>query len=215
MARLVVAEDSVLLRRGLARVLTDGGHEVVAELEDATTLADFVAAGGIDLCIIDIRMPPTHTDEGLRAARRLRAHHPDIAVVVLSQYVDDDYVMELLDNGSGGIGYLLKDGVMTADQLLADIARVLAGGTVIDSSITRELLARRRTADPLSVLSERERDVLRLMAEGYTDRGIADKLFLSLKTVQAHTHTVFRKLAIPEGEHANRRVHAVLAWLRA
>ena len=211
--RVIVADDSLLVQRGVAQVLAEAGHEVVALVNDAPALLAAVAADEPDVCIVDIRMPPTNTDEGLVAARRIRAEHPAVGVLVLSQYVDGDYVEELLSDGTERIGYLLKDSLLDADQLTSAVARIGNGDVVVDAGLVRQLLARRRES-PLKSLSSREAEVLQLMAEGRTDRGIAEQLYLSIKTVQTHVQSIFTKLSIPRDAGSNRRVRAVLALLR-
>jgi DNA-binding NarL/FixJ family response regulator len=208
--RVVLADDSVLLREGLARVLRERGIDVVAEVGNAAELVDAVATTDVDVAVIDIRMPPTGTDEGLVAARELRALRPDVGVLVLSQYVEPEYALRLLDGDERHSGYLLKDSVIHIDQFLDAIHRVDEGGSVVDPELVAHLLRH----DPLTELTARERDVLALMAEGLTDRGIAARLFLTTKTVETHVRRIFRKLDLPRGTAANRRVHAVLAYLR-
>jgi len=212
--RVIVADDSVLLRRGLEALLAEGGHEVVAALGDADELLAAVDEQQPDVCIVDIRMPPTHTDEGLRAARAIRARYPQIAVLVLSQFVDGDYVEELLAGGNSHVGYLLKDALLDGDEVLTAVRRVGAGGVVVDAGLVAGLLAARRPGSPLDKLSPREREVIQLMAEGRTDRAIADELVIGLKTVQTHTAAIFTKLGLGDDPRSNRRVRAVLAWLR-
>jgi len=212
--RVIVADDSVLLRRGLEALLAEGGHEVVAALGDADELLAAVDEQQPDVCIVDIRMPPTHTDEGLRAARAIRARYPQIAVLVLSQFVDGDYVEELLAGGNNHVGYLLKDALLDGDEVLTAVRRVGAGGVVVDAGLVAGLLAARRPGSPLDKLSPREREVIQLMAEGRTDRAIADELVIGLKTVQTHTAAIFTKLGLGDDPRSNRRVRAVLAWLR-
>jgi DNA-binding NarL/FixJ family response regulator len=208
--RVVLADDSVLLREGLARVLRERGIEVVAQVGTAAELVDAVADSDVDVAVIDIRMPPSGTDEGLVAARVLRALRPDLGVLVLSQYVEPDYALRLLDGDEHHSGYLLKDSVLHIDQFLEAIHRVDEGGSVVDPELVAHLLRH----DPLTELTARERDVLALMAEGLTDRGIAARLFLTTETVETHVRRIFRKLDLPRGAAANRRVHAVLAYLR-
>jgi DNA-binding NarL/FixJ family response regulator len=212
--RVIIADDSVLLRHGVLSLLTAAGHDVVAAVADAIELTDAVRRLEPDACIVDIRMPPTHTDEGLRAARAIRTEHPGIAVLVLSQFIDGDYLEELLSDGNSHVGYLLKDALLDGDELLTALRRVAAGGVVIDAGLVASLLVARRANSPLQRLSPRERDVLQLMAEGRTDRSIADELFIGLKTVQTHTSAIFEKLALGDDPGSNRRVRAVLAWLR-
>ncbi|MCW2765843.1 MAG: DNA-binding response regulator, NarL/FixJ family, contains and domain [Nocardioides sp.] len=211
--RVVIAEDSALLREGLVGILERAGHDVVAAVEDAEALLAFVAHTRPDLVITDIRMPPDHSDEGLRAAAAIRAAHPAIAIMVLSAYVADAYVAELLDSTpGGGVGYLLKDRVGHVREFLADLDRVAAGGTVVDPQVVRQLLRRRDADGPLAALTERERDVLALMAEGRTNGSIAEVLVVSEAAVRKHVGNIFAKLDLDPG--SDRRVSAVLAYLR-
>jgi DNA-binding NarL/FixJ family response regulator len=211
--RIVLAEDAALLREGLVGILERAGHEVVAAVEDADALLAFVTQHQPDLVVTDIRMPPTHTDEGLRAAARIRADHPDIAIMVLSAYVAEAYVPELLDaTGGGGIGYLLKDRVGHVREFLAHVDRVAAGETVVDPEVVRQLLGRRRGDGPLGSLTDRELEVLALMAEGRTNGSIAEALVVSDAAVRKHVGNIFAKLALDPG--SDRRVSAVLAYLR-
>jgi DNA-binding NarL/FixJ family response regulator len=211
--RIVLAEDAVLLREGLVSILDRAGHDVVAAVGDADALLAFVARHRPDLVVTDIRMPPTHTDEGLRAAARIRADHPDIAIMVLSAYVAEAYVPELLDaTGGGGIGYLLKDRVGHVREFLAELDRVAAGETVVDPEVVRQLLGRRRGDGPLGSLTEREREVLALMAEGRTNGSIARDLVVSEAAVRKHVGNIFAKLDLDPA--SDRRVSAVLAYLR-
>jgi DNA-binding NarL/FixJ family response regulator len=211
--RIVIAEDQVLLRAGLARLFEDGGHEVVALLGDALELLDVVAASRPDLVIVDIRMPPTFTDEGARAAREIKQHHPAIGVLVLSQHVETAHTVDLVTRG--GFGYLLKDRVLEVAEFLSAAERVAHGGSALDPHVVATLLAGRADDDPLAALTDRERDVLGLMAEGLTNGGIARRLHLSERTVEAHVRHVFTKLDMPESEDGHRRVLAVLAHLGA
>ena len=213
--RVVIADDAALMRQGLARLLTDAGIEICGEASDADELLGFVEAEAPDVAIVDIRMPPTHTDEGLVAAATIRERRPRVGVVVLSQYVDAEYALRLVDGDAVGCGYLLKDRVTNTSELVATLHRVAAGEVVVDSELVDGLLARRREAHPLEDLTHREREVLRLMAEGFTDRGIAERLWVTPKTVETHVRHILRKLDIPSGTEHNRRVHAVLAQLRA
>jgi DNA-binding NarL/FixJ family response regulator len=211
--RVVIAEDVVLLREGLVGILERAGHEVVAAVDDAEALLAFVAHTRPDIVVTDIRMPPDHTDEGLRAAATIRASHPDIAIMVLSAYVADAYVAELLDSTpGGGVGYLLKDRVGHVREFLDSLDRVADGGTVIDPQVVRQLLQRRRTDGPLAALTEREREVLALMAEGRTNGSIAEVLVVSEAAVRKHVGNIFAKLQLDPG--SDRRVSAVLAYLR-
>jgi DNA-binding NarL/FixJ family response regulator len=211
--RVVIAEDVVLLREGLVGILERAGHEVVAAVDDAEALLAFVAHTRPDIVVTDIRMPPDHTDEGLRAAATIRASHPDIAIMVLSAYVADAYVAELLDSTpGGGVGYLLKDRVGHVREFLDSLDRVADGGTGIDPRVVRQLLQRRRTDGPLAALTEREREVLALMAEGRTNGSIAEVLVVSEAAVRKHVGNIFAKLQLDPG--SDRRVSAVLAYLR-
>jgi len=211
--RVVLAEDGVLLREGLAGLLGRFGFQVAAVVGDARALADAVAEHDPGLVITDIRMPPTFTDEGLRAATELRRAHPGLAVVVLSQYVQHGYVADLLEGGGGsGVGYLLKDRVADIEEFIAALHRVACGGTVIDPQVVSQLVRRRR--DPLSSLSAREREVLALVAEGHSNAAIARRLVVSEAAVGKHVGNILAKLRIPQTEDTNRRVLAVLAYLR-
>ena len=212
--RVILADDSVLLREGLARMLVESGFEVVAQVGDAEALLAAVDADPPDVCIVDIRMPPTNTTEGLQAALHLRVHHPEVAVLVLSQYVETRYAMELLAQGADGVGYLLKDRVGDIAELLAALRSVVAGRSVIDPTVVSRLVGRRRQADPMETLSAREREVLEQMAEGRSNRAIGERLFLSPKTVEAHVSAIFSKLGIEDTADDNRRVLSVLTWLR-
>lgn len=213
--RIVIAEDSVLLRAGLTRLLTDAGDEVVAAVGDAELLVDAVDRHHPDLAVVDVRMPPTHSDEGIRAAVRIRAEHPDVAILVLSQYVEETYAAELLAGDTAGIGYLLKDRVADVADFVAAARRVAGGGTALDPEVVSQLLARTRTADPLARLSPREREVLALMAEGRTNAAIADQLVVSGGAVEKHVTNIFTKLDLPPAEGDHRRVLAVLRFLGA
>ena len=212
--RVILADDSVLLREGLARMLSESGFEVVAQVGDAEALLAAVDADPPDVCIVDIRMPPTNTTEGLQAALHLRVHHPEVAVLVLSQYVETRYAMELLAQGADGVGYLLKDRVGDIAELLAALRSVVAGRSVIDPAVVSRLVGRHRRADPMETLTAREREVLEQMAEGRSNRAIGERLFLSPKTVEAHVSAIFSKLGIEDTADDNRRVLSVLTWLR-
>jgi len=213
--RIVIAEDSVLLRDGLVRMLTDRGHEVVGEVEDAGGLVQLVERESPDLVVLDVRMPPTHTDEGIRAALELRSRRPELAVLVLSQYVEENYAAELLSGDLSGIGYILKDRVTNVGEFLETVDRIEGGGTAIDPEVVSQLLARTRRQRPLADLSPREREVLALMAEGRSNAGIAAALVVTESAVEKHVRSVFAKLRLPATEEANRRVLAVLAYLRS
>jgi DNA-binding NarL/FixJ family response regulator len=211
--RVVLAEDAALLREGLVAILERAGHEVAASVGDADALLAYIRHAAPDLVVTDIRMPPDHTDEGLRAAVAIRAAHPDIAIMVLSAYIADAYVAELLDNApGGGIGYLLKDRVGHVREFLDSLDRVAAGETVVDPEVVRQLLRRRRTDGPLAALTVRERDVLGLMAEGRTNGSIAEALVVSEAAVRKQVGSIFAKLPIDPA--SDRRVSAVLAYLR-
>jgi DNA-binding NarL/FixJ family response regulator len=211
--RIVLAEDAVLLREGLVGILERAGHEVVAAVSDADALLAYAAGTRPDVVVTDIRMPPDHSVEGLRAAAAIRAAHPTIGILVLSAYVADAYVAELLDSSpGGGVGYLLKDRVGHVREFLDGLDRVADGGTVVDPEVVRQLLGRRRTDGPLSTLTEREREVLALMAEGRTNGAIAEALVVSEAAVRKHVGNIFAKLPIDPA--SDRRVSAVLAYLR-
>jgi DNA-binding NarL/FixJ family response regulator len=213
--RVVVAEDVMLTREGIVRVLTDAGVEVVGETGDVDGLMRAVATAKPDCALVDIRMPPTHTDEGVVAAQRIRELHPDVAVLVLSQYVEPGYAMRLLEEHPERCGYLLKERVSDPVILVDALGRLTEGETVIDPTIVSRLLSRRREADPLDELSEREREVLGLVAEGLSNAAIAARLFITERTVEAHVKQIFQKLRIDQAPEANRRVLAVLAFLRS
>ena len=195
-------------------MLADSGFQVAAQVGDAAALLAAVDADPPDVCIVDIRMPPTNTTEGLEAALQLRVRHPSVAVLVLSQYVETRYAMELLARGADGVGYLLKDRVGDVSELLAAIRSVAAGRSVIDPTVVSRLVGRRRQVDPMETLSAREREVLSLMAEGRSNRAIGERMFLSPKTVETHVSAVFSKLGIEDTADDNRRVLSVLTWLR-
>ncbi|MEU8132963.1 response regulator transcription factor [Streptodolium elevatio] len=215
--RVVLAEDSVLLREGLIRLLDEAGAEVVAAVGDGVSLVDAVAEHRPDVAVVDVRMPPTFTDEGLRAALRIRAEVPATAILVLSQYVEESYAADLLataDAGGGGVGYLLKDRVSKLTELSDALARVAAGGTVLDSEVVSALFTRQRRRNPLDALTPREQEVLGLMAEGRRNVAICRILQLSAGTIEKHISSIFDKLDLPPSADDHRRVLAVLAWLR-
>jgi DNA-binding NarL/FixJ family response regulator len=211
----VIADDSVLLREGLARVLTDGGFEVVAQAGDADDLRRMVGLHKPDVAIVDVRMPPTHTDEGARAAVEIREAHPEIAVLVLSQVIEAAHALRLFSERPEGFGYLLKDRVLEIDDFLEAVRRVARGGTAIDPAVIAQLVGRRREDGPLDELTPREREVLELMAQGLSNRGICEKLVVSPKTVETHVNSIFGKLGLAPAQDEHRRVLAVLAYLRA
>jgi DNA-binding NarL/FixJ family response regulator len=213
--RAVVADDSPLLREGVVHVLREEGVEVVAEVGDPDALLRAVERFEPDVAIVDVRMPPTQTDEGSRAAVEIRSRYPDIGVLLLSQVIEAQYALTLLSEHPHGFGYLLKDRVLAIDDFIQSVNRVAAGGTAIDPEVVSQLLGRRRTHDPLDELTAREREILALMAEGRSNRGICQKLFLSPKTVESHVHNIFSKLGITAAADDHRRVLAVLTYLRA
>lgn len=212
--RVIVADDSVLLRDGIVRLLNDSGFAVVAAVGDAASLLDAVTEQQPDLCVVDVRMPPTHTDEGLRAAIEIRRRHPGIAVLVLSQYVEERYAAELLDGDVSGVGYLLKDRVIDVNQFLDALRRVAGGGSAVDAEVISQILGRSRRANEVDRLTPREREVLELMAEGLSNAGIAERLVVSGGAVEKHISNVFMKLDLEPADGAHRRVLAVLRYLR-
>jgi DNA-binding NarL/FixJ family response regulator len=214
--RVVVADDSVLLREGLTRLLIEAGIDVAGQAGDADELMVAVEAERPDVAIIDIRMPPTHTDEGLRAARELRVRYPTMGVLVLSQHVRPSYAVELLQDGAERVGYLLKDRVSDVGQLTESLRRVAEGGSVLDPSVVAQLVGRpRRGHDPLEELTDREREVLALMAEGRSNKAVAERLFITEHTVEKHVQNIFSKLEIPATTDDHRRVLAVLTFLNS
>ena len=213
--RVMIADDAVLFREGLARVLEAAGIEVAAQVGDAEQLLARVRADPPEAVVVDIRMPPTHTREGLEAAQRIRADHPQVGVLVLSQYVEPHHAVQLLQDGAGGVGYLLKDRVADVGEVVDAVRRVATGGSVIDPLVVAQLVSRRRTRDPIQELTQRERQVLALMAEGRSNQAISERLFLSPKTVEAHVHSIFTRLDLHPTPDDHRRVLAVLAFLRA
>ena len=212
--RVVIAEDSGLLRQGLVRLLGDSGFEVVAQVGDGPGLVDAVDRHRPDVCVVDVRMPPTHRDEGLRAALEARTLVPGLPVVILSQYVEERYAGELLESGPEGVGYLLKDRVADVADFVDALRRVADGGTVLDPEVVAQLLARRRRDDPLDTLTPREREVLGLMAEGRSNAHIARSLVVTDGAVEKHVRNIFGKLGLPASDSDHRRVLAVLAYLR-
>jgi DNA-binding NarL/FixJ family response regulator len=213
--RLVVADDSVLLRQGVVSVLEGGGHEVVAQAGDADDLVRKVGAHHPDLAVVDVRMPPDNTDDGLRAAIRLRAEHPDLRVLVLSQYVEPDYAQALLSGNAAGVGYLLKDRVSDVDHFLDAVERVGGGGSALDPEVVSHLVGRQQPDSPVERLTPREREVLEQMAEGRSNAAIAEAFVVSERAVEKHVTSIFGKLDLAPAPEDHRRVLAVLAFLRA
>jgi DNA-binding NarL/FixJ family response regulator len=211
--RVVIADDSALLREGVAKLLEGGGLEVVGRAVDGEDLLLKARSYKPDIAIIDIRMPPTQTDEGARAAEQLNAELPEIAILILSQVIDVNFALAFLTERPHGFGYLLKDRVLDIDDFLDAVRRVCKGGSAVDPEVVAQLLGRRRPDDPLAGLTEREREILALMAEGRSNAGIAHKVFLSPKTIETHVHAIFRKLGLDVSEDYNRRVLAVIAYL--
>jgi len=214
--RLVLADDSLLLREGLARLLDEAGFDVVGQAANGEELLEQVEATQPDVAIVDIRMPPTHTDEGVRAAHEIRARHPGSAVLVLSQFIRPSYALELLSEGTEGLGYLLKDRVSDLDQLASSVRRVADGESVLDPLVVEQLVSRPRSGpDPLDDLTEREREVLELMAQGRTNLAIGQQLYITEHTVEKHVKNILGKLRIPTGADDHRRVLAVLTYLNS
>jgi DNA-binding NarL/FixJ family response regulator len=212
---VVIAEDSALLREGLVRLLEDRGYEVAVAVADAGSLLAAVAEHHPDVVVTDIRMPPTHTDEGLRAAAELRKHHPEVGVLVLSQYIETTYATALLAGNAGGVGYMLKDRVADAAEFADALKRVAAGGTALDPEVVTKLMRASRQIGGLGGLTPREREVLELMAEGRSNAAIAEAMVISSGAVEKHVASIFGKLGLPSSEADNRRVLAVLQYLRA
>jgi DNA-binding NarL/FixJ family response regulator len=212
---VVIAEDNVLLREGLARLLNESGFEVSGQAGDAEDLIRKVGAHHPDVAVVDVRMPPTHTDEGLRAARTIRAQHPGTAVLVLSQYVEEAYALELLSESTERTGYLLKDRVSDVDAFLDAVRRVAGGGSALDPEVVSHMLKRKRSEDPLDELTPREREVLGLMAEGRSNKAVAEQLVVTERAVEKHVTSIFGKLRLAAAPEDHRRVLAVLAYLRA
>ena len=213
--RVVVADDSVLLREGVVRILEDAGFEVVGQAGTAEELMLKVRSYNPNVAIIDIRMPPTHTDEGLRAAREIREKHPETGVLVLSQYVESAYAMDLLADSAEGVGYLLKDRVADVGEFADAVRRVAEGGSALDPTVVSQLVGRRRGDDPLDDLTPREREVLELMAEGRSNQGIAERLVITERAVEKHVTSIFGKLRLAAAPEDHRRVLAVLTCLRS
>ncbi|OZC89806.1 DNA-binding response regulator [Rhodococcus sp. 06-412-2C] len=212
--RVIVAEDSTLLREGLVRLLAEEGHDVIASVGDADALLAAVERDRPDIVVTDVRMPPDHSDEGLRAALTIRDRWPDVAVLVLSQYVENRYAAELISGSGGKVGYLLKDRVAQVDEFLDALDRVAGGGTAFDPEVVRQLLSRTTRSDPLERLTPRERDVLELMAQGLTNARIAADLYISVSSVEKNINAVFDKLGLANSTGMSRRVMAVVAYLR-
>jgi DNA-binding NarL/FixJ family response regulator len=211
--RVVIAEDSVLLRQGLVHLMGDAGLDVVEAVDDADQLLRAVDEHLPDICVVDIRMPPTHTDEGIRAALVIRAQHPGVAVLMLSQYVEERYATDLIASDTRGVGYLLKDRVADVAEFLEAVRRVANGGTALDPEVVSQLLVRSRRVDPLASLTPRETDVIKLMAEGRSNAGIAAELVVSEGAVEKHVSSIFAKLRLNPADQDHRRVLAVLRWL--
>jgi DNA-binding NarL/FixJ family response regulator len=213
--RIAIAEDSVLLREGLARLLDDAGFEVVAQCENADDLLLKVRSYSPDVAIVDIRLPPTHNDEGLRAALEIRSKHPSVGVLVLSQYVELGLALKLLADSAEGVGYLLKDRISDVDEFVGALQRVAGGGSALDPIIVETLVSRQRPGDPLGQLTPREREVLELMASGASNQGIANALVISVRAVEKYVSSIFGKLGLPSTGSESRRVLAVLTFLRS
>ena len=210
-----IAEDSLLLREGLSRILVDTGMELVASYDNADDLLACIGSRPLDIAILDIRLPPSHTDEGMRAALHIRQHHPEVAVLVLSQYVEVGLALQLLAESAERVGYLLKDRISDVSDFTEAVRRVARGGSAIDPTIVSALVRRRRSDDPLARLTPRERQVLELMASGTSNQGIADKLVITLRAAEKYVSSIFAKLGIPSTRNESRRVLAVLLYLRS
>lgn len=213
--RVVLADDSLLLREGVARLLDEAGFEVVAQAGDAEDLMRKVRAHKPDVAVVDVKMPPTHTDEGVRAAREIRAAFPDMGVLVLSQYIEESYAIDLLSGGAEGVGYLLKDRVADLDRFSDAVRRVAEGGSALDPEVVSQMLGRRRRDDPLSAITPREREVLEQMAEGRSNGAIAETLVVTERAVEKHVTSIFNKLGLIPAAEDHRRVLAVLTYLRS
>lgn len=212
--RVVVADDAALFREGVVRILAAAGFEIVGTASDAGSLLEVVASTGPELAVVDVRMPPTHTDDGLQAALRIRDEHPEVGLLMLSQYADSDLAMTLLSGARRGVGYLLKESVSDVDELIDAVRRVGLGGSVVDAAVVAALLGRRRPPTPLDDLTERERSVLALMAEGRSNAAIGARLFLGERTVETHVRNIFGKLGLEDSPDDHRRVLAVVQYLR-
>jgi DNA-binding NarL/FixJ family response regulator len=213
--RVVLADDSILLREGIARILSEEGFDVVGQAGNPDELLLKVRSYSPDVAIVDIRMPPTQTNEGLVAAREIRERHPGVGVLVLSQYVEPEYAMDLLSESAEGVGYLLKDRVSDVKEFAGAVRRVAEGGSALDPSVVSHLVGRRRSDDPVGSLTPREREVLELMAEGRSNSGIAERLVVTERAVEKHVTSIFGKLRLPAASEDHRRVLAVLAFLRS
>lgn len=212
--RIVIADDSVLLRQGLALLMGEAGHEVVAQAGDGPGFVAAMAEHRPDIGVVDVRMPPDHTDEGLRAAVEVRQAWPEARIMVLSQYVEVSYADELMAGGAGGVGYLLKDRVSEVDDFLAGLESVASGGTVLDPQVVQQMFARSRAADPVADLTPREREVMGLMAQGHSNAAVASALHVTEGAVEKHTQRIFAKLGLHADPSSHRRVQAVLGWLQ-
>ena len=212
--RVAIAEDSLLLREGVARLLREAGMDVVAECGNADELLLHIRSNPVDVAIVDIRLPPTHSDEGLRAALEIRSANPGVGVLVLSQYVELGLAMKLLADSAEGVGYLLKDRIGDVHEFVGAVRRVAEGGSALDPAVVSELVGRRRQRDPIDELSPREREVLTLMAEGRSNQAIAERLFVTLRAVEKHVTSIFTKLGLSATSEDHRRVLAVLTFLR-
>lgn len=211
----MVADDAVLIREGVVRILRESGFEVQAQAGTADQLLLHVRSLEPDVAIVDIRMPPTHTNEGLRAAQQIRAEHPGVGVLVLSQYVEPGYALELLKDSAEGVGYLLKERIGNIEDFVAAVRRVASGGSALDPTVVSEIVGRRRRDDPLALLTPREREVLELMAEGRSNQGISERMVITERAVEKHVTSIFGKLQLPAVAADHRRVLAVLTFLRA
>ena len=214
MPRVIVADDDVLVREGIVSLLAGAGYDVVGQAADAAELTELIRAGVPDLTVIDIRMPPTHTWEGLDAARAIRAEHPEVGILLLSAFIEVETAIDLLESGER-IGYLLKDRIMKGADVIDALERISAGGSVVDPALVRELVAERRRHDPLAELTAREREVLALMAEGRSNSGIAERMFITEGAVEKHVRSILSKFRLPMTDDSHRRVLAVLTFLGA